>query len=231
MQPYIGITDVPDRAFVSDLLATFMEHRRSLDDDPRSYRLHIGAMTSYKHLYGEPTKWSAVWPKAEQLADIFSYRDPVVFNCLHYADFRPEASKGLADHLYDAVDSCGPHLDAVQLDMTWPDPVELDLFHAEYDHLELVLQIGAAAFAQVGNDPERLVDQLHQYGGGVTRVLLDTSGGAGRALDAAALLPFLRRLLSEWPCLGLGVAGGLGPESMSLIEPLLAEFPLQLLDR
>jgi len=225
MRPYIGVTDVPDRTVVSDLLETFMEHRRTPDTDPRSYRLHIGAMTSYKYLYGLSAKWRAVWPKAEELAGIFSYRDSTIYNCLHYADFRPEASDGLADHLNRAVEPCGPHLHAVQLDMVWPDPDELARFRAKHDPLGIVLQIGDAAFKRVHNDPERLVNRLQGYGSSVTRVLLDTSGGAGKALDASALMPFLRRLRTDLPQLGLGVAGGLGPESMHLIKPLVAEFP------
>lgn len=44
-------------------------------------------------------------------------------------------------------------------------------------------------------------------------------------MDAEALIPFVRAIRQSFPCLGVTVAGGLGPDSMCLVEPLVRKFP------
>jgi hypothetical protein len=44
-------------------------------------------------------------------------------------------------------------------------------------------------------------------------------------MDAVALLPFARIIRDRFPGIGIGAAGGLGPDTLHLIEPLASEFP------
>lgn len=91
--------------------------------------------------------------------------------------------------------------------------------------MEIVLQIGANAIAAEDNDPVQVVNRLSLYKDVVHRVLLDKSMGRGLGMDAEGLLPFAREIKNRFPEIGLGAAGGLGPNSIHLVEPLVAEFP------
>ncbi len=119
-------------------------------------------------------------------------------------------------------------MDALQLDMAWPEPdaVRSGVSAGAHRRIEVILQVGSAAFAAVGNGPRALVGKLRAYDGAIQRVLLDRSGGKGVALVPQDLLPFARAIREELPGLGIGVAGGLGAENVDgLLEPFVREFP------
>lgn len=213
---YIGITDFDSRASVDRMWEVFCRQR----GHQTPYRLHVGVMMSRKTLHGLPSKWAAVWPEKRALATIFSHPD--TYNCLHYADY--DGVPGLHQDLGQAVSYCGDRLSAVQLDMIWPEPMELQRFKEQHPSLEVILQVGRLAFKQVSDDPARFIGQLRAYDGLADRLLLDRSGGEGKALSAELLAPYLRAVREAVPTFGLGVAGGLGPRTMHLLEPLLVEF-------
>ncbi len=91
--------------------------------------------------------------------------------------------------------------------------------------LEIILQIGKDAIEQSGNDPREIVARLRDYRGVVHYVLLDKSMGRGQGMDAGGLIPFVQAIKNAFPDLGIVVAGGLGPESIALVEPLAKMFP------
>lgn len=183
--------------------------------------LHVGVMISYKTLKGLPTKWTSVFPAKDKLKDIFSIDG--VLNILHYADY--EDQPDLANSLCAAVDFCGENLQGVQLDMIWPDPKELTTFCKKHPTHKIILQIGKNAMEQIGDSPEAAVQRLAKYQGTVAGVLLDRSMGQGKGMDAQALLPYARAISKAFPEITLAAAGGLGPKSMHLVEPMLQEFP------
>ena len=218
--PYIGITDVPSAEWLKSMLRFY------IDVDDRgglvSHQLHAGVMMSYKTLNGLETKWSAVWPKKEGIANIFLPTHFALLNTLHYADYE---GIDVEEGLLQAVHFGGPNLDALQLDMIWPDPFAVRCCAARHPHLRIILQVGSKALAQVNDDPKTLIERLEQYEGIVHDVLLDKSGGRGQGLDAALLEPFIYELRARRPDLGIAVAGGLGPDTLHLVEPLIRKFP------
>jgi hypothetical protein len=44
-------------------------------------------------------------------------------------------------------------------------------------------------------------------------------------MDAVGLIPFARAINEAFPNLGIAAAGGLGPKSVGLVEPLYQGFP------
>ena len=217
--PYIGITDFTSSKQVHSMLKVFRTHRRR----GSQRKLHVGVMMSYKTLHGIPTKWSNAFPQKETIASIFSYNDDV-YNCLHYADY--EDCPVLSRNLSRAISCGGIGIHALQLDMVWPDPGQVaDGIHSSRKQIEVVLQVGRRALDETENNPHLLVEKLADYEGVINRVLLDKSGGEGRSMNAVELLPFARAIREKFPKLGLVVAGGLGPETMHLVEPLVREFP------
>lgn len=218
--PYIGITDFMAYWQVQAMLKLFNSQRR-----PKSHNrlLHVGVMMSYKTLHGIPTKWANAFPPKETIAGIFS--SDKTYNCLHYADYSV-ADLDLPRSLSLALECCGIGVRAIQLDMPWPDPGQVwDGVDRSRKRLEVILQLGRRAFEEVENDPQQLVEKLEDYRDVIHRVLLDKSGGEGRGMNADELLPFARAIRARFKKIGLVVAGGLGPETMRLVEPIAREFP------
>jgi hypothetical protein len=109
--------------------------------------------------------------------------------------------------------------------MIWPDPDQIaNGVRASRKQIEVILQIGKNALEEVGNNYQFLVEKLGGYEGVIHRVLLDKSMGKGLGMDAEGLIPFARAIRESFPALGIGAAGGLGPETIQLVEPLAAVF-------
>jgi phosphoribosylanthranilate isomerase len=223
MKPYIGITDFTNYSQVEAMLEVFEKHKA-----PEQERvLHIGVMMSYKTLNDLPSRWSDVFPPKESIRNIFSSDE--VYNCLHYADYdnHPE----LANSLVKAIGYGGVGLDALQLDMVWPSAHDIrKAVHISRKKIEVILQVSARAMDMVGDDPNSLILRLVDYEGIVDRVLLDMSGGKGIALDSNYLLGYAKRITKALPEMGIVFAGGLGPNTIHLAEPILREFPDASLD-
>ncbi len=184
--------------------------------------LHVGVMTSYKKINGVKTRYATAFPDKELFAGIFGSSD--VMNCLHYVDY--DNMPGLADNLSRAIFYGGTGINALQLDMVWPAPGEIaQAVHIARKKIEVILQIGELAFERVDNNPQNLLRKLEDYDGVIHRVLLDKSMGKGLSMNAEALLPYALAIKERFPDLKLVAAGGLGPDSVGLIEPVLRAIP------
>lgn len=173
---------------------------------------------------------SKEFPTTEEIAGGFT-DDPDVLNTIHYADlygpngpWKTQESPNLFENLELCVKHGGKNLHAIQLDVTLPNPNEIKKFKEKHPSIAIILQIGKFAFKEVDNDPQKMVDRLREYGW-IDFVLLDKSMGKGLGMDSEGLLPFLRLIKKELPYLGLAVAGGLGPDSLDLLNPIAEEFP------
>lgn len=215
---YVGICDFPSG---EQSLKTAEFFQRLCVERNLSRKLMVGVMMSFKTLTGQTSKWAAVWPKNEEVADIF-VNHPAVLNTLHYADYDSNTSVW---HLLEAAKFGGPRLQAIQLDMIWPPNVIIKGLKRKFPNLQVVLQINTKALEAVDNNPDTLVEWLRKYGSLLDYVLLDKSHGKGVRMDAQGLLPFVREIVDHLPKLQVGVAGGLGPSTMDLVLPIVHEFP------
>lgn len=220
IKPYVGITDFTTWAQVQQMVSVFQANKQ-----PGSERLlGVGVMMGYKTLKGIESIFSEVFPKKELIANILSSVGTGTFNCLHYADYWHQ--QGFVDDLAEAIYWGGSSMNAIQLDMTWPDPLEVKrAVQRSGRDIEVILQIGQKAFEEAGNDPEKVREFLNRYNGIIHRVLLDQSVGHGIPMKAKILLPYAKAIKRAFPELGLVVAGGLGPKTTHLIEPVIAEIP------
>lgn len=221
VRQYVGITDFTNFEQVMRMLEVLRKHRQ-----PGSQRmLHVGVMMSYKTLNGIETKWAKAFPPKEVIASIFGHIDDSddLYYCLHYADYDHETKY---TDLARGIEYAGPWVNAVQLDMSWPDPgVVASGVHTSCKQIEVILQVGKNAIEQANNDPAEVVRRLEDYEGIIHRVLLDKSMGRGLGMDAAGLIPFASAIKDRFPELGLVAAGGLGPDSIGLVQPLVNKFP------
>lgn len=217
--PYIGITDFMEPSQVERMQVVFTQEFPR----PSLRKLHVGTMTSRKFIDDLPTRWKNVFLPVDRIHSVFIGGSDVLMNVLHYADY--EDGTNLYDILLKLVRYGGRYLNAIQLDMIWPDIKDLQNFHALYSDVDIILQVGQNALQIIENNPRVLVSRLKRYEGIVKYVLLDKSMGQGKGMDSIALMPFVRALYEHFPHLGVAVAGGLGPYTMHLVAPLVFEFP------
>ena len=219
MKPYVGITDFTSFQQVENMLEVFNAHKAT--DTKRV--LHVGVMMGRKTMLDLPTEFAEVFPRKESIAGIFS--SPDTYNCLHYADYGKAPDPELASNLIKAISYGGEKISALQLDIPWPNPSDVAYAKKKCGKdLEIILQVGQRSFEAVENNPELLTTTLINYYGIVDRVLLDRSMGKGVPLDAQNLLPFIRDIARHLPRMGLVVAGGLGPDTIHLLLPIVAEY-------
>lgn len=215
---FISVTDFVSRDQSDDMSGLFID---LISGGGPIIDVGVGVMMSRKTLTGEPTKWSKAFPKNEDIAKIFidhSY----VFNVLHYAD----SDEGMTtiDHLVQATGYGGEYMHALQLDMCWPDLWMIKKYKSMFPKIKVILQIGNKSFA-IANSEAELLGRLSAYGDAIDYVLIDRSEGRGIPLDPKKTIPTIRLLKDNYPDLGIIVAGGLGPNTLDLLVPIVKEFP------
>lgn len=220
---YVGICDVLSPEEARAMASEVRENRK----DPNR-KVMVGIMAGHFTLRPDAAGGEGqrvVFPSREEMANGFT-DDPDVLNTVHFADlYRSQEVQTLFEDLELVVEYGGEHLHAIQLDVTWPAVDDVDRFKDKHPDLTVVLQLGQSAFDMVDHDPQRMVDELDKYGDSIDYVLLDLSMGKGKAMQGEELLSALRAIRHELPGLGLAVAGGLGPDTMHLLEPIAQEFP------
>ncbi|MBM3260848.1 hypothetical protein FJY93_00320 [Candidatus Kaiserbacteria bacterium] len=219
--PYISVTDITSAEQVQQLLKVV----KSDTAHKTRHLLGVGVMMSYKTLHGLPTKWANAFPPKEVIANIF-LDDPFVCNVLHYADYDNVTT---IEDYREAISWGGKHLNAIQLDMVWPDINDIRQAFKRYTTIrhKIILQVGARAMEEAGNDPDIVAEKLVEYyqANCLDAVLFDKSMGQGKGMDAELLITYckaLRKRLSD-KCVGMIAAGGLGPTTINLLNPFKRE--------
>lgn len=212
-QPYIGVTGFTKKEEVEAILA-------ARPCRMRRYDLMVGVLASSKTLAGEKNSFPVRFPKVEDIPNIFVDDDEAV-NIIHYATKQPE---NFSEQLFRLVEIAGENLNGFQLNMRWPDPRQIEAFRRRFDAMRIVLQVGAGALAEVEHNPAKLVERVLDYKELIEQILLDPSGGKGIALDVKEMHGYLNALQYSSLIQNIVIAGGLGPDSLLPIQPLVAEF-------
>lgn len=208
---YVGVTDVTSFGQIE-------RYRVYMDQIGDERLFAAGVMMSYKTLWGIKTSFAEVFPKKEMLSQIFKPCKNVI-NVLHFADYNGES--GVEDWI-TGLQWCGPHVHALQLDMTWPDPQEIREFKRRCSNCTLIIQIGHAALAQITNE---LNEKIIPYAGSVDYLLFDQSGGKGVKLDVTQTIRCLDQItVATLGTVNLVVAGGLCAETMEVMVDISERF-------
>jgi hypothetical protein len=211
-KPYIGVTDFKSLDQINQALTCIPPEANR--------RLHVGLMCSWKTINDVPTAtgWENIWPTPEEIHSMFLRRHEV-YNVIHYADYDDRSN--LVD-LMRAVDRCGHNaVDAIQLDMKWPDPKLLSGLKAVYPHVEIIQQIGHTAISE-SPDWER---DLAMYEGLADYVLLDCGMGRGTPFNPQHMVEMVETALKHFGEDQIAVAGGLGPDTYMNLAPILKAYP------
>ena len=212
-KPYIGITGVMSENDALHMLNAIPRNTDRL--------VMIGVLGSLKTMRGEKNKWPNRYPAMNEIAGIFP-NHPLALNLIHYNTKEPET---LVDQLLKMTEFSGPNLHGFQLNLAWPSIKAVGEYKKTNPSKQIVLQIGGHAFEMIHHSPEELAKKVSEYVEVVEYVLLDPSGGYGKPFDPERARDYLLALKAQNFDIGLGVAGGLSPTTLNLIEPLMKEFP------
>lgn len=217
-KPYVGITGFMS---LSDAL-----HVLDVVPADTNRLVMVGVLASLKTTQGIQNRWPNRYPTMDKIAGIFPDH-PSALNLIHYNTKEKET---LGDQLVAMTEFGGTNMHGFQLNIAWPSLDVLAEYRRAYPAKQIVLQIGGHAFEVVNHSPEQLATKVAEYAGVVEYVLLDPSGGYGKPFDPERARDYLLALKVQNLGMGLGVAGGLSPTTLNLVEPLAREFPYLSID-
>lgn len=209
--PYVGVTGFMERAEVELALKCVPSQS--------SRRLMVGILVSSKTLSGQQNRWPGRYPKIENVPDLL-IQDERVLNLIHY---NTDETETLYTQLNSITQCLDYNLDGFQLNIAWPPISQLEDWHETHPNQFLLLQIGSKAMA-AAESMEHFRDLVGAYLPMIDAILIDPSGGKGEPLDPVKGAEYLRSASCHLD-LGLGIAGGLDASNLSLLEPLVKEFP------
>ncbi|MFA4954696.1 MAG: hypothetical protein WC641_05280 [Patescibacteria group bacterium] len=207
-------------------MANFFENAIKKYTQPIRHKLMVGVVSLHETLNDLPSEWTDAVPKNGLIADIFIDHS-LLLNTIHYVDLE---GIDIFANLKKITELGGKYMHALQLDMVWPDPMLIKQYRNQFPQIQIILQVNTPAFELLNDLNEDLVRKIADYGSAIDCVLLDKSMGKGLRMDNAFLRPLLKTIQEKLPNISLAVAGGLGPKSLNLVEPLTKEFPNLCID-
>lgn len=217
-KPYIGITGFMSLSDALHVLNAIPANANRL--------VMIGVLASLKTMRGIQNKWPNRYPAMDRIASIFPDH-PSALNLIHYNTKEKET---LGDQLVAMTEFGGANMQGFQLNIAWPALDVLAEYKKAYPAKQIVLQVGGHAFEMVNHSPEQLAARVAEYDEVAEYVLLDPSGGYGKPFDPECARDYLLALEAKNFGMRLGVAGGLSPTTLDLVEPLAREFPQLSID-
>lgn len=200
--PYVGITGFTTTEEVAAALKALPPGRR---------RLMVGILVSDRTLEGLPEEMGPRRHPAVADLEILFSADPRAFNAVHFHTRTPER---LVDQVERVIAVAGPRLHALQINLERTPPGALRAIRARFPGLQLILPLREAAH-RFAETYAKLVDI----------VLFDWSAGHGVLFDPAEARAALEEIEARMPGIALALAGGLGPDTIDRVRPLLERFP------
>lgn len=223
--PYIGVTGFMSRSEVLEAL--------SMVPIGSTHRLMVGVLMSSLTLGGLQDKWPARYPKKEDVRDIF-VDNPRVLNLIHYhANNRHNLYRELIETTKFVGADC---FDGFQINVRWPSVNDIRNFQELFPDKLIVMQIGSGALKDVENIGHLggLLYLVYDHRACcrwiIDSILIDASGGNKLPLNAVKGGEWLSEVHERFPEMGIGIAGGLGPDTLHLVEPLIPKFPKLSID-
>jgi hypothetical protein len=221
--PYIGVTGFTDPKQVESAIGNFAfgsSMRR------REMQLMVGVLATYKSLRGIPMKpkWAQQTPESRQISGLFD-PSPHALNLVHFSTEEHLAPMTILGDMVKAMIIGGEHCHGLQLNMVWPDRSVLQTFRDVCGNARVVLQIGNKAQEVAGLTPAKIATYVKLYDGLIDDVLFDPSGDLGQPFTPSRAQDVLSEIEDLDMNIGLGVAGGLGPGSLHMLDGLIKRFP------
>ena len=210
---YIGVTGFMTRQEVESALSAMPQDSQIL--------LMVGVLASYKTLNGQEPGNPKRYPNIHAIKNIF-VDHPKALNLIHY---NTRETDTLLSQLNSLVEEAGPCLHGFQLNICWPPNWQLARFKENNPNMRMVLQISEKAFSAAEYSAKKLSSRINDYKDSITDILLDGSGGTGKTLRPDFMNYYISHIRNSCPNIGIGVAGGLSPNTPHLIEAVALNHP------
>ncbi len=209
-QPYIGVTGISSAREALGITAIFEQALPAAAHC--THRGMVGFLVSDAILKGRVSA-PAKYPPTDALVGLLTASAGSGLNTIHYHTTERStladqvASLLNQDRIYER-ELCR----AVQLNMAWPDVSEVRALRAGFPDLSVILQLGARVLHRY--DHSDIADRLRTYRDLASFVLIDPSGGRGRAFAASFVVPFVSMVQEALPEATLVLAGGFTGENV-----------------
>ncbi|MBU6501065.1 MAG: hypothetical protein KGJ89_02980 [Patescibacteria group bacterium] len=230
--PYVGINGYLWPLEVENTIAFWSEQLKGV----RNKRpLMIGVSADQNSLLCDKSLQEKRYAPGSRIQHVFRTDDSAkVLNLIHYNTNNPNT---LSDQLLRLTDLGGRRLHGFQLnDLSINRPAvreriisELAKYCVNYPNVRIILQTSSAVVSELENvfgekAPNELARHIASFGGFVSDILFDMSGGTGKLLDAEKAMRYLSVIHQENSSLGLGVAGGLEGRVLPGLSDLFFTF-------
>lgn len=239
-RPYIGITGFTlveeiravRKAFF-ELLAKLRD-KNFLNNDIVEPQLMVGILTNPKTFNGMAHKFPGRYPKLDQLRTLFKVANACNTLVLCHHCFSGDPSQNIIEDSERIMNVTGNTTHGFQLNVCWPDSIQVMELRRLHPKMHIILQIGGKALSKFAKltstyDPNTLLKRVREYEGSINSILLDPSGGFGQLLKKERLTLLVKTLM-QIENLGIGVAGGLCAETMGVVAPMAAICPYLSID-
>jgi len=215
-RPYVGITGPVTKEEVNNIITEFTNAGYNLQSQ---HVPMLGFLVSYKTLNGQQTN-NRRYPQVKDLRKLIEEAQGMVFPMIHY-NSREMSTLGyqldlIFDELYDDK-LCR----AVQLNIVWPEIVQLAHSKSVMPELQIVFQ--ASHHVIDGINHKDLVKRIISYGPLIDYVLIDPSGGKGKKFNIEDSLAIYQDIRERCPNLTVGFAGGFNGSNVKNVCKELVE--------
>ena len=182
----------------------------------------IGVLAGLHTLEGNPPHNPHRYPAREVWNDIFAAVPKGHLGFLHYSGPNDET---LPAQLDGVLRWAGERCSGIQLNIAWPVPAAVHGLRISHPKTRIILQVSAKALRIMGDRPALVAEMIRKYGPDIDYILVDPSGGTGRALTEELAVPLLETFRQEFGhAFGLGIAGGFGPYTTDLAGRLMGMY-------
>lgn len=224
-QPFIGITDFKSADEQQSMSIFFHKY---IKEKQIPHVFHIGVMAQPLHTYTEDHSWEFLFPHPETIASIFT--DPYCMNCIHFVDHSTPSPNETFTTIKELLDTSGPLVNALQLNMVWPDilavqdAVDATLSKKRFRPITL-LEINQKAIENAGNTCQGVLERLEPYRNNISHVVINKNGIHEKQFDAHEHIHLVDEIARRFPSIGIVLHGGIGPETVNHILPLIKKYP------
>ena len=175
----------------------------------------LGFLVSYKTLAQGRNPGNLRYPELSDLSPLLEAAKDKAFVTIHYNTRNRE---GLSDEVHALLEhdkiSERELCDGLQLNVTWPDPVQVREIKDRYPELKLIISLSRDAMGLPANPipPKEIAERASVYSDAADYVLVDPSGGWGIPFDADHAAS-VYEALSDYVPAARGFAGGLSGEN------------------
>lgn len=208
-KPYVGITGVTnleDAVVLAEAGGTYFP-------PSASHHPMLGFLVSADTLAGRPVG-DRRYPSVAELPGLLASSGSSVLNTIHY---HTSDQADLARQVVSVVTNGGVYetglCRTLQLNMTWPDAVQLRSVRAELPELDFILVLTGRAMRDA-QAPE-IRRSLASYVDLAAYLLIDPSGGRSLAFDDGFIAPFFRMVRDVLPATTVVLAGGFDGDNVA----------------